>query len=62
MSGNVASTASVNFQNHLNLVVQRSFFAILNGEQPKSLMLSHLMKQKIPDDLQEQRKLLGFSL
>lgn len=36
-------------------------FAILNGEQPKSLMLSDLMKQEIPDSWQEQRQLLGFN-
>jgi len=35
-------------------------YAILDGKQPKSLLLADLMNKEIPDDWQEQRKILGF--
>ncbi len=45
----------------LNLVAPDIVKAIVEGKQPRDLMLQDLMKKVIPDLWQEQRELFGFS-
>ncbi len=45
----------------LNLVAPDMVKAILEGRQPRDVMLQDFMKKNIPDLWQEQRELFGFN-
>ena len=45
----------------LNLVAPDIIKAIVDGKQPRDLMLQDLMKKIIPDLWQEQKQVFGFS-
>jgi hypothetical protein len=44
----------------LNLVAPDIIKAIVDGKQPRDLMLQDLMKRTLPDLWQEQREMFGF--